>query len=134
VTANLTLADSEVDVGADGQRTQTNRRRPLHGQSAYAMNFGLLYENEGNGTAAQLLYNVFGPRLDVAGISGLPDVYEEELHRLDLIFTQGLGGGFDMKLAATNLLDQEETYTQGDTEVSRFSPGIGASASLAWTF
>ncbi|WP_373048688.1 TonB-dependent receptor [Vulgatibacter sp.] len=131
VTGNLTLATSEVEID---EPLMTNQKRPLNGQSPYAVNFGLLYENELTGTTAQLLYNVFGPRLDVAGIQGLPDIYEDVFHRVDLTFTQGLGSGFDMKLAATNLLDQEETYSQGDTEVSRFSPGVGASASLGWTF
>lgn len=132
ITANLTLAQSEVTMKPEDQALMTNRARPLHGQSPYALNVGLLYENERWGTTAQLLYNVFGPRLDAVGINGLQDVYEEELHRLDLTVTQALGAGFDLKLAATNLLDAAEVFTQGDTEVSRFRPGLGTSMSLAW--
>jgi len=132
ITANLTLARSEVTMKPEDQALMTNRARPLHGQSPYALNVGLLYENEGSGTTAQLLYNVFGPRLDAVGINGLQDVYEEELHRLDLTITQALGARFDLKLAATNLLDAAEVFTQGDTEVSRFRPGLGTSMSLAW--
>lgn len=133
-TANLTLAKSEVKLTEAQKGMMTNGSRPMFGQSPYALNLGLLYENALSGTTAQLLYNVFGPRLDGVGINGLDDTYEKAFHRLDLTVTQGLGSGFDMKLAATNLLDQDEVFETGDIETSRFSPGLGASASLGWSF
>lgn len=134
LTANLTLLRSEVEMKPEDRKLMTNARRPLHGQSPYAFNFGVLYESEQSGTTAQLLYNVFGPRLDAVGINGLDDVYEGTFHRLDLMVSQRIAQGWDLKVAATNLLDQEEVFRQGDTEMSRFRPGIGASMSLTWHY
>lgn len=134
ITANFTLLHSEVEMAPADRKLMTHAVRPLHGQSPYSVNLGLLYESELTGTVVQLLYNVFGPRLDAVGINGLDDVYEDTFHRLDLAVNQSIAEGWELKLSATNLLDEEEVFRQGDTQTSRFRPGIGASVSLAWHY
>lgn len=134
LTANYTWVDSEVSLTEEQRRLSSNATRPLQGQSPYVINVGLLYERPDWGTTAQVLYNVFGRRLTEVGSLGLPDRYEEPVHRLDVVASQGLGAGFSLKLAATNLLDEEVVETVGDIEVSRYRPGVGASASLGWSY
>jgi len=133
VTANYTRVESSVSLSADQKRLSTSSERPLQGQSPYVINAGLLWERRGWGTTAQLLYNVLGRRLIEVGFTGVPDRYEEPVHRLDLAVSQALGAGFTLKVAATNLLDEEIVETVDDIVVSRYRPGVGASASLGWS-
>ena len=134
ITANYTWAESSVTITPDQKRLSTSSERPLQGQSPYVINAGLLWEKQDWGTTAQLLYNVFGRRLIEVGFTGVPDRYEEPVHRLDLAVSQSLGAGFTLKVAATNLLDEEIVETVDDIEVSRYRPGVGASASLGWSY
>src|SRR5690606_25395337 len=131
ITANFTLLHSEVEMAPADRKLMTHAVRPLHGQSPYSVNLGLLYESELTGTVVQLLYNVFGPRLDAVGINGLDDVYEDPSHRRDLAVNPAIAEGWGLKRSATHLLDEEEVFRQGDTHTPRCRPGIGASVSLA---
>lgn len=129
--ANVTFVRSEVDLTGTAL-SQTSRQRPLQGQSPYVVNLDLSWA-PARGTELSFLYNVFGRRITDVGIEGLPDVYEQPFHRIDLAASQDLGKGLKLRLAATNLLFQPVVLQQGDVIVQRFHPGMAASASLEWS-
>jgi outer membrane receptor protein involved in Fe transport len=132
LAANLTLIHSRVDLG-DKKGSQTNTERPLQGQSPYVVNVNLGYERAASGTELALLYNVAGRRISEAGISPLPDVYEQPVHRVDLAVSQRLGGSMNLKVTAANLLDSPVVLNQGGQDIVRFRPGMTFTAQLGWT-
>lgn len=132
IAGNLTLIRSEIDLG-DEAGPQTNATRPLQGQSPYVVNVDLGWGSKKHGTEISLLYNVYGPRIAEVGIEGLPDVYEQPFHRVDVSASYDLGQGFKLKGSATNLLNQPVLVQQGDVVVQRYSPGIAANLALEWS-
>jgi TonB dependent receptor/Carboxypeptidase regulatory-like domain/TonB-dependent Receptor Plug Domain len=131
VSANFTLMWSQAVLG-DEARASTNRQRPLQGQSPYVVNATIGWASESKNTEIALLYNVYGPRLAEVGFETLPDVYEQEFHRLDLNASQALGGGFRMKLSATNLAYQTIRVKQGPVTLQKYQPGINVLLALEW--
>ena len=131
VGANLTLIHSQAELADRG--VMTSASRPLQGQSPYVVNVDLGWSSPRTGTEVSALYNVFGRRISEVGIEGLPDVYEQPFHRVDLAASQTLGRGFRLKLAGTNLLDQPVVIRQGDLTVQRTAPGVTGSLSLEWS-
>mgnify|MGYP002619507517 CR=1 FL=1 len=108
----------------------TSRSRPLMDQSPFVINSFISYDNERSGTRARLLYHTFGRRVHAVGIAGLPDVYMEPLHRLDLVASQRVwkskkqGHELTIHAGARNLLDWQFLYTQGDQPWMRWREGI----------
>ncbi|MBL8623805.1 MAG: TonB-dependent receptor [Myxococcales bacterium] len=131
-SANLTLIDSQIELGPEAA-AQTNQARPLQGQSSYVVNLDLGWDGKASGTDVSLLYNVFGPRIAEVGIEGLPDVYEQPYHRVDLTASQRLPRDLKLKVAAQNLLNQAVVVKQGDITVQEYQPGVAVSASLEWS-
>ncbi|MFP2927639.1 TonB-dependent receptor domain-containing protein [Pyxidicoccus sp. 3LG] len=129
VGANLTLIRSEIDLGAL-QGLQTNAKRPLQGQSPYVVNVNVGYERPESGTEVALLYNVYGRRISEVGTNGLPDIYEQPFHRVDLALTQRLSAATQLKLTASNLFDSKVTLEQGEVTILQYRPGIAFTASL----
>jgi hypothetical protein len=80
-----------------------------------------------------LLYNVIGARITDVGIEGLPDTYEQPLHRVDLVAMRSLGQGFKLKLTASNLLNQRVRLEQGGVTVNTYDPGVSFGLGLDWT-
>ena len=133
VGANLTLIQSQVDLGDAGVvGAQTNKDRPLQGQSPYVINVNAGYERPESGTEFAVLYNVSGPRISEVGVQGLPDVYERPFHRVDLTLTQKFGAT-QLKLTAANLLNASVTLRQGDVTVQTYKPGMAFTAALGWS-
>ena len=129
--ANASIIYSQVKIEPKAGQVQTNSERPLAGQSPYLVNAAIDFERKD--TRIRLSYNVFGPRLAQVGQLGLPDVYEQPRHLLDLSVAQRLSKSLDMKLSFENLLFAPVRFTQADQLVQRFQPGMTAwlSASLA---
>ena len=131
VAVNGALIHSEVDLSeADG--AQTSGKRPLQGQSPWVVNAQLGWDFDPTGTGVSLLYNVFGPRLVEVGSSGLPDTWEQPVHRLDLMASQKLGGAFRLRAKATNLLDWPQQTTTGEMISEETRDGWSAGLSLSW--
>ena len=122
ISANLSLIGSSIDVeGAS---------RPLQGQSPYVVNLDLGYASAKQGTTVDVLYNVFGRRIEEVGTGGVGNVYEEPIHRLDLSLSQPLRKDLKLKLAATNLLDQRSVRTQNGVEILAYDLGVAVLASV----
>jgi hypothetical protein len=105
----------------------------MQGQSPYVVNLNLGWSRPESGTELSLLYNVFGPRISDVGIQGVPDTYEQPFHRVDVALSQQLGGGMQLKLTGTNLLNRFVVLQQDDLEVLKYRPGVAFSASLGWS-
>ncbi len=132
VGGNVSLIYSEIQL--DPNSPQTSSRRPLQGQSPYAANAFITWAHPTWGTEVGVFYNVYGPRISDVGINGLPDVVEQPFHRLDLTVAQRLGAGFQLKLAASNVLNQSVRLRQGAVDVLTNPPGVQVLGTLSWNF
>ncbi|MCB9641436.1 MAG: TonB-dependent receptor [Myxococcales bacterium] len=132
VAGNLTLVWSQIQLPADS--IETNKIRPLQGQSPYVINFTLGYDNADTGTSVALLYNVFGPRIAEVGADGIPDTYEEPFHQLDLVVRQRFAKRWLLTLKAQNLINLPKVFTLGDQTTRLFYRNRSFSVSLAYRF
>lgn len=136
VNANYAHIESDVTVGEHQFSVVTNTERPLEGQSDHVANLALQFYHPQWGTMFRVLGAYSGPRLAEAGAFGLPDTYEDSFTSLDVVLSQSLGAwlhGVDLKLAATNLLDEKREFTQGGQIQRLFDPGRKISFSLSYT-
>lgn len=130
---NLTLMQSEIDVGEQNQAALTNTKRPMVGQAEYVVNTGLGYSNYSGSVSATLLYNLVGPRIVEAGVDPLPDTYEQSRHILDFSLQFPALAGVAVKLDAENLLNQRTLRTQGSVTRLRYWSGRTFSLGLSWS-
>lgn len=139
VGGNVSLIQSEESVSARDQGNHTRpdllgKTRPLSDQSPYIINLDLTYDNPLWGTTLSLNYNIFGPRLLIANLSA-PDIFEQPVPILDVVYSQRIGRQLNLKLAARNLLDPviERTYGE-DSEAIYSSYTRGRTYSISLTF
>ncbi|MCB0276345.1 MAG: TonB-dependent receptor [Calditrichaeota bacterium] len=139
---NLSLVKSEVDIapeelnnrrGIDSTYSATTRN--LQGQSPYAVNVDLSYNNYRTGTTATLFYNTFGERLAGVNLGTTPDTYEQPKHQLDFVFSQKFGP-VQGKLSVKNLLDSayKEIYKFQGNEAVFHEFKTGTYYSLGFTY
>lgn len=132
VTGNVAVIRSRVDLtGVEGQ--QTSSMRPLQGQSPYLVNLLLGYDHAATRTVVNLVYNVQGPRLTEVGTTGIPDTYELPEHRLDLLYTQGLGPAWKLRFKGSNLLLAPSRERVGDTLSQYLAPDWSLGLGVVWT-
>ena len=129
---NATLIQSEIDVSNQGLSSLTNPQRPMAGQSEYVLNAGLTYAGDDGRWSATALYNVAGQRLVEAGISPLPDTYEQERHLVDFSMQFPLAGTLSGKVDAKNLLDEPVQYLQGPVERLYYETGRIFTLGFKW--
>jgi len=127
---NLAIMRSRVQLPTDNM-ILTNRNRPLYGQSPYVANASIEYRNP-TIVDVGILYNVSGRRISDVGVEGLPDTYEEALHRIDVVASRKITDQLRAKLSATNLANQSVRLTQGGITVDRYAPGTSVVVSLDW--
>ncbi|MFP4131200.1 MAG: TonB-dependent receptor domain-containing protein [Thiohalospira sp.] len=125
--ANAALIDSSVELAR--QDLATSADRSLQGQADVVYNLQAGYDGERHDF--NLALNHVGERLQIAGVQGQPDVYQEPVTYLDLTWGWEVGGGVTLKLKGGNLLDTETTLLQGDEvyRESRKGRDIGLSVS-----
>ncbi|HUP47323.1 MAG TPA: TonB-dependent receptor [Thermoanaerobaculia bacterium] len=134
VNLNYSYVHSDVRVGAQHLAVVTNLERPLEGQSDQVANLALQFFDPRRGTMLRILGSYVGERLADVGAYGLPDIYEAAYASLDAVVSQQLFmPGFELKLAATNLLDQWREFTQGSAVQRRYQPGRTVSLSVSYT-
>ena len=125
VGGNISLIQSEEGVSERDQGNHTRpdllgNTRPLSDQSLYIINLDLTYDNPRWGTTLSLNYNIFGPRLLIANLSA-PDIYEQPVPILDIVYSQRIGRHLNLKLAARNLLNPEIERTYGENSEAIYS-------------
>ncbi len=132
VGGNFALIDSEVQLKTKGVATEDHR--PLAGQSQYIVNASIGWDDPESRTSVTLLYNVSGERLVGVGTFGLPDIYEQPVHRVDAVVSLGLWEHWTLKLQAENLLGQKVRFQQGGRTVESYEEGRLFGASLSAKF
>jgi outer membrane receptor protein involved in Fe transport len=131
ITGNLALIKSNVELYPEG--IETTKERPLQGQSPYVVNLMTEYDNSQTGTRISASYNVSGRRIIEVGIAGIPDIYEEPFHKVDLVVTQDVGNQLDLKFAAKNLVDPEVRFTQGGMVQRNYHKGRSFSLGVSYS-
>lgn len=131
ISGNYTRVQSTVKV-IGTETTIERRNRPLQGQSPYAINLGLLFNEPVLGTSYSLLYNRFGRRIMEVATAYEEDITEEPRDRFDLVITQPLISNFEMKLSFKDILHQSQVFKQGK-ENARVN-GKEASATLGISY
>lgn len=134
VGGNAAWIYSQIEIPENTNIIQTSKNRPLQGQSPYVVNAQLGYDNVDIGLNATLLYNVSGPRISDVGLSGQPDIYEQQFHQLDLVIKQKLKKDFQIGFKAKNLIDLPVEFSQGDHVTETYKKGREFSLSLAWSY
>lgn len=131
VGANYTRVDSEVTLSPASRQVQTSLVRPLAGTSANLLN--ALFEVRGPGFSGRLLWNYFGDRISDVGSLGLPDIVEKGRRSLDFVFSKRWDPA-SLKVALSNLTDQDYVYTQGADGPIQRSYNLGRSISFGVTW
>ena len=62
--------------------------------------------------SGRLLWNWFDDRISDVGSLGLPDIIEKGRHSVDFVLSKRFDAA-SLRVAFTNLTDQDYTYTQG---------------------
>ena len=111
---NVTIVHSRVDLDTAQTGIQTSSSRPLAGQSPFVVNMAVDWNHERTKTRVRALYNVFGARISQVGLNGIPDMYEQPRHLVDLSAAQGIGEHLDLKATLENVLNAPVRFTQGE--------------------
>ncbi|MBL4689341.1 MAG: TonB-dependent receptor, partial [Nannocystaceae bacterium] len=133
IHSQVRLSDAACDIAdADCEGTlnvSTESRRPLQGQSPFVVNTYIDYTNT-HGTNLRVLYNSFGRRIDQVSGLGLPDIYEEPRHLVDLVFGQEVYPGMTLSLSVDNALNWPRRFTQGRGRATTYRVRLGTSVKL----
>ena len=130
--ANLTLVYSRVQLSAEQQRNSTSAERPLAGQSPWVANANLEFAPPGTGLSVGLFYNVFGRRIEEVGRLGLPDVYLQPMHLVDLSAIWAMSDTWRWKFTVRNVLAQARVERQGPLDTYTQREGVSFSLSLRY--
>ncbi|MBN2538210.1 TonB-dependent receptor [candidate division WOR-3 bacterium] len=133
LSGNLALVESHVVLDTANSSPETNRERPLQGQSPYVVNLGLEYRDPGLGLRTSLMYNVSGRRIAAVGKYRTPDYYEEPVPKLDFTVSQRFLGRAGVKLSAGNLLDAKTRFTQGGKPQRVYRTGRSFSLGVSYS-
>jgi TonB-dependent receptor len=128
----LSLNASYIYSMVDFANTQTERSRPLQGQSPMVINTALFYQNDKLGLSTSLMYNVMGKRILVAaqlnqGEVVVPDIYEMPRHVVDFSLNKKIGKKLELKFGIKDLLAQNYVTQQTYEYVK---DGVAKSATL----
>ena len=140
MAGNASWIFSRIEMPKSNLIIQTNRTRPLQGQSPFVVNGHLGYDNVDLGLSAVLLYNVFGKRIATVGVDGLQDIYEQPFHQLDFVAKKRIRKGFEAGLKFGNIINAASRFTQEDRSNRKqhttrsTKKGRSFSLSLSWSY
>ncbi|MEA1787152.1 outer membrane beta-barrel protein [Arenibacter sp. GZD96] len=150
INANYSIIDSSVDMSdtefnsrqlavRDGETIKDTR--VLQGQSPYLINVGINYKGDANGWQGSLSYNVQGETLEIVGIRGVPDVFTQPFHNLNLNFAKEFGKDRNSKVSLrfSNLLNDKiesvyQSFRATDQIYSLRDPGQAISLGYSYQF
>lgn len=137
VTGNYTRIQSTVNiyqiVGNSTSTETIDATRPMQGQSPYMLNLSLLYTEVATGTTVNLLYNMYGRRMNAVGFLA-SDIYEEPREVVDLSLSQPIIAGVDLKASIRNLNNSKAMLTRDGVLYERGITGRTYSLQLSKTF
>jgi len=116
----LSVETNEPINTSKGTILATNATRPMQGASPYIVSADAGYEfNVGSIESRwSVVYNVFGPRVFLAGTYGRGDVYERPVNTVDLVLKNKVSDRIDVDLSVKNLLNPsivQEQVNAGET-------------------
>lgn len=149
MSGNITVSDSEVDLGASKEGSLierqvenagfdfvdnfvTNNKRRLIGHSKWVANMQLGYDSEDGNHAASIVYNVFGPRIIVPGARTAEDAEEASFHSLDVVYTYYPSFNSTLKFKVKNLFDEDKEITQNG--LTKWSKDVGTSLDISYSY
>lgn len=130
---NATFQDTETIAGPNAD-APTNNVRPATGASDQVFNLMLGYDSMDGRHSANLLYNVFGERLYVAGRLGAPDGYEQPFNSLDLNYSFYPSDNWTLKLKVQNLLDETIEIERAGVLTFAEKPGAAVALKVKYDF
>lgn len=86
-------------------RGLTDTQRPMSNQSPYLLNLAAYYTTP-SGWQANVLYNVFGPRIFAVGNAENPTIYEMPRHVVDLNVSKIIKKRMELRLGIQDILNQ----------------------------
>lgn len=114
VGLNTSIIKSNVDLGAKTNGQAQNR--PMMGQSPYAINTGIFYNQPENNLQFNIQYNVIGRRIFLVGSDGTPDVYELPRNVIDFSISKGIGKNIEIKAGVQDILNQKFLLKQDSNQ------------------
>lgn len=149
LSGNITLSDSEVDLGASDEGSLieqqvenagfdfvdnfvTNNKRRLIGHSEWVANLQLGYDSDNGNHAASVVYNVFGPRIIVPGARTAEDAEEESFHSLDVVYTYYPSFNSTLKFKVKNVFNEDKEITQNG--LTKWSKEVGTSFDVSYSY
>lgn len=126
VFSNVSIIKSKVDVSNIAASSDTEKSRPMQGQSPYVFNAGLQYLTNESGWSFSTNINRVGSRIAVVGnTEGEPTLWEKSRTFLDGQISKTFAKKkFEIKFNIQNLLAQDLIFYQNrdldDTRISGF--------------
>jgi hypothetical protein len=115
--------------------------RQMSGQSPYAVNVALSYEDIERQANISLAYNVQGEQLTIIASGRVPDIYTVPFHSLNFNAYKSFGADFQHRLtfSLNNILDEDITlvyrsFGAEDGIYTTFKPGVGIGLKYNYTF
>jgi TonB-dependent receptor len=112
--------------------------REMYGQSPYSLNALLSYNNDSLGFAANVVFNVSGPKISFISTGGTPNTYVQPRPSLNINLSKKIAKGFSIKFAVNNILMspyRESIEFKGQTyDVSYYEPGMNVSLGIKYNF
>ncbi len=134
LNVNYAYINSEVTLGEQQMSVATSTSRPLEGQSDQVGNVAIQFYEPRWGTMVRVLAAYVGERITDVGAYGLPDIYQDAYSTIDFVFSQQIfRENVELKLTASNLLDEVRQFSQGDKIHRRLEPGRSFGLSLSYT-
>ncbi len=158
LSTNVSLVESRVDMNTvlvdnsgttERELRENNLRtnetlsqfRPMSGQSPYAVNFALSYEDIERQANVSLAYNVQGEQLTIIASGRVPDIYTIPFNSLNFNAYKSFGDDFQHRLTfgLNNIMNDDRTlvyrsYGSEDGIYTSYKPGVGVSLKYNYTF
>lgn len=134
---------TEYELRSENLRTgeAIYQYRPMAGQSPYAINANISYEDPVNNFTVSLAFNVQGEQLTIIGSGQLPDVYTIPFNSLNLNAFKSFGKDLNSRISLriTNILNDDRTlvyksYKATDQIFTSYKPGVGVSLRYSYNF
>ncbi|MHC1708751.1 MAG: carboxypeptidase-like regulatory domain-containing protein [Bacteroidales bacterium] len=115
--------------------------RTMYGQAPYVVNAMLNYSNDSIGLTASLNYNLQGPRLVIASMDKMSDIYEMPRHLLDFKISQRINKNISISFSVRDILNSpiERSYNfpgagQWKIDYDRYRYGTAYKLSFNYRF
>lgn len=131
IGGNVTLSDSEINVGAAGIGL-TNQTRRMSQHSETVANIQLGFDSNNGNHSWSLVYNTFSERIFFAGRNGIPDAYEQPFDSLDFIYQYYPTDQLSLRFRFQNLLDDLTEIERGGVIVLEQQIGTTFRFDLQW--